>query len=741
MAIIYRIISSIGLLHKADAIVIGMMAEDIFNGVEYPLLYYGQFYMGALEAWLLAPIYFFFEPDWWTISFIPIFISTIAVIPFYLLGKSISDKAGGIIAAGLWAISPFAINFYNITPRGCYPEVVLAGALLLWYSTEKIKGKEISLNTSFIVWFFGGLSLWASMLAAPFLATSGLLTMIYSRRRFITSSNLAAICGLIIGGSPFLIVLYKNGFVSLGQQSVENLSEKVQALFLTAKWLFVPYPDMAPGLVLTYGGWFYFLFTVCSLSILIVVAIIMLFRGRTGEFLPLAIFSILFVVLFVINSEATKLQTRYLLPLTVPLFVSAGWLISLLIKKSKIVGLSLAFICLFSSMAGNSLIFNKIKEGNTAQKDYLIKTIEQAKLASVKSLVWGSEYENSYKLLYEARRQGILLNLMPWDGTRVYSVNNSIEADPHTAVWVPVSLPEVVAGFQSCCNGGYETTKIGGRVAVRNIKVIRWPSTSIGPEKWVVHDAKPGINDRKFTTTHHSNKSFIVQLNSPQPVTMIRAIYGRRQPQSISILVSTDGKNWSTVSPKAPASLMVPYGPKVFFRTLPVWEREYQEWNFKPRMAKYIKFEIQHPSKYEYDIHELFIYAYNGAPPFGEGADIRNEDHPSCSMVKKVVDRMDVSLLAANRWHTAKLYNDPKRSFKLALPSLRGFREGSITSSKLRTGTGFAALVDSSDVHELKGWLGKHGSQFNTIALGAVTLVSIETKMDIWFTGFTVIDY
>jgi hypothetical protein len=475
--------------------------------------------------------------------------------------------------------------------------------------------------------------------------------------------------------------------------------------------------------------------------VLVCAALYNLARGQGGELLPLTIFSLLFVILFLLNSESIKHQARYLLPMVVPLFTATGWMISIMIKKSRVTGFAILSVCLLSASGVNSVVFANVKKGEAQQREHLGKIVEQADRASIKSLVWGSEYEESYKLMYEAKRRGIDFRPMPWDGTRTYAINNSIEADQDTAVWVPLALETLIAGFKSCCSGGYETVKIGERVAVKHIRARRWPSHSILPQEWIIHDGMPGLNDRKFATTHHSNGSFTIELKTPRPITMIRAIYGGRQPQSTAILVSMDGEKWTVASPKAPISYMIPYGPKVYFRTLWVWEREYQEWNFKPQMARFIKFEIEHPTNEEYDIHELFIYGHTGKLANGEGVDIRKAQHPTRQQIKDAAKGLGVSILAANRWHTSKLYEDHGRGFEIVLPSLRGFKSGSINSSRLFAGPGFAALVDSADAQELQSWLETIDAKFSAVELGAASLFSIDRGQEIWFTGFTVIDY
>ena len=123
------------LLHSDEAIV-GIMAQDIAAGRSLPIYFYGQRYMGALEAYAIAAVSPFFENPIHALRFGPAcFFALMVAIQYLMLTRWFSRRGGLIGAVVLLAASPMFMQ-WSISARGGYIEILLWGSALLWAYSE-----------------------------------------------------------------------------------------------------------------------------------------------------------------------------------------------------------------------------------------------------------------------------------------------------------------------------------------------------------------------------------------------------------------------------------------------------------------------------------------------------------------------------------------------------------------------------------------------------------------------------
>lgn len=123
------------LLHSDEAIV-GLMAQDIADGRHFPIYFYGQRYMGALEAYVIATISPLFSNPIHALRAGPaLFLATMAAVQFLMLTRWFGRRGGLIGAAALICCSPMFMQ-WSISARGAYIEILLWGTLLTWAYSE-----------------------------------------------------------------------------------------------------------------------------------------------------------------------------------------------------------------------------------------------------------------------------------------------------------------------------------------------------------------------------------------------------------------------------------------------------------------------------------------------------------------------------------------------------------------------------------------------------------------------------
>ncbi len=119
------------LLHSDEAIV-GIMAQDIAAGRRLPIFFYGQRYMGALEAYVVAGLSPFVARPITALRLAPaLFFASLTAVQFLMLRRWLGRFAGLVGAATLIAAAPMFAQ-WSISARGGYIEILLWGSLLIW---------------------------------------------------------------------------------------------------------------------------------------------------------------------------------------------------------------------------------------------------------------------------------------------------------------------------------------------------------------------------------------------------------------------------------------------------------------------------------------------------------------------------------------------------------------------------------------------------------------------------------
>ncbi|NUQ44516.1 MAG: hypothetical protein HUU22_00615 [Phycisphaerae bacterium] len=119
------------LLHSDEAIV-GIMAQDIAEGRRFPVFFYGQRYMGALEAYVIALLRPLFDDPITSLRVGPtLFFAMLTSLQYLMLTRWFGRRGGLIGAATLILAAPMFVQ-WSISARGGYIESLVWGTLLWW---------------------------------------------------------------------------------------------------------------------------------------------------------------------------------------------------------------------------------------------------------------------------------------------------------------------------------------------------------------------------------------------------------------------------------------------------------------------------------------------------------------------------------------------------------------------------------------------------------------------------------
>ncbi|MGZ3665997.1 MAG: hypothetical protein ACXWQR_20245 [Ktedonobacterales bacterium] len=116
---------------NSDESTMGLMALHIASGRDYPGFFYGQNYMGALQAYIAAPLFRLFGPSVFVLRFSMLLLCTVFLINMYVLTRLLYSKKLALITLAVLSLGTPETLSTQITSIGGYGEVLCFGSGLL----------------------------------------------------------------------------------------------------------------------------------------------------------------------------------------------------------------------------------------------------------------------------------------------------------------------------------------------------------------------------------------------------------------------------------------------------------------------------------------------------------------------------------------------------------------------------------------------------------------------------------
>lgn len=488
LAIVWKIIwLAIGAFpFNADEAITGLMARHILQG-ERPVFFYGQSYMGSLDAFLAAGLFRVFGDGVQAIRILQIMLYICTIITTACLGKKLTQSwETGLAAALLMAIPVVNVTLYTTVSLGGYGETLVLSncaylcAMQLQSSppdTQRSTRRDglllglIGLIAGLGFWVFG-LSLVATIPAAVF----GLF-MVWKRKdhngRFFPIGLLILGVCFLLGSYPWWRASLSSGF---GQQlgelfgsavSIEKGNWLVRAgnhlfyfIFLglpavfgfrppwEVRWLGLP---LLPFILIGWGLAFWQFSRIIRKS---------LPAGRNNWLLLIVSVGLL-TAGFLFTSFGLDPSGRYFLPLAVPFSLMMAWvIISSSLRKKIQYGLILVLI--LYNIIGTVQSALKNPPGITTQFDkvtwidHRYDTQMMEFLQSQGELSGYTNYWVAYPLAFKSQEEIIFSPRLPYHtdlrytsrDDRIPEYTRQVEKAPKTA-YITTFNPELNRALES----------------------------------------------------------------------------------------------------------------------------------------------------------------------------------------------------------------------------------------------------------------------------------------------------
>ena len=201
---------------NSDESTMGLMALHIAYRGEHPTFFYGQSYMGSLEAYLGSVSFHLFGISIFSLRLGLILLFTLFLISMYLLTSLLYSRGLALVTLVLLGLGSDGMMRQELWAIGGYAETLLFGTLVLLLASWLALTSQSSPIQSYAHprWRYAayggwglaaGLGLWSDFLIIPFVLLSALLLLVSCRREWKTWALPCLLLGLVIGAWPLIL--------------------------------------------------------------------------------------------------------------------------------------------------------------------------------------------------------------------------------------------------------------------------------------------------------------------------------------------------------------------------------------------------------------------------------------------------------------------------------------------------------------------------------------------------------
>lgn len=322
----------------ADEAVVGLMARHILEG-EHPTFFYGQAYMGSLDAWLIAGGLALLGDSVLSIRIVQsILYLGVVSASFWCAWLLTRQVIAALVAGLLFAIPPTLMALYTTATLGGYNETLLMGTLLIILAYTLVQSDLHSWWRWAAFGFCAGLGWWTNGLIVIYAVPAAMLLLIGWVRQFRMRRGWSVLGGItlaaitfMIGSAPWWSYALQNDFapVRFYIGGTQGLGADIVAIPIGERLIglfFLGFPAVM-GLRFPWAAQPFLPFIGIIVAILFVIAMSVPFRRRMfskdahGLLLGMVGWFTLVYLLTRFSSDPTG---RYFLPLTLPLFTLFG---------------------------------------------------------------------------------------------------------------------------------------------------------------------------------------------------------------------------------------------------------------------------------------------------------------------------------------------------------------------------------------------------------------------------------
>lgn len=199
----------------SDEAIVGLMARHIQLRGEHPIFFYGQDYLGPLQAYAAAALFAIFGSSQLTLRLVVLLLTLGFFAAMYALGRAAYGRMVGLFVLAWLALGPPYATLRELVAVGGHQEMLLFAALLLLGIWDRLRRRTQVPQTRqewyraiaiyVAIGLLAGLGLWADLLILPVLLMGSVALLAGRRREVLSVCGVVLLLGFCIGASPFII--------------------------------------------------------------------------------------------------------------------------------------------------------------------------------------------------------------------------------------------------------------------------------------------------------------------------------------------------------------------------------------------------------------------------------------------------------------------------------------------------------------------------------------------------------
>ena len=434
-----------------DGGICGLLGLSVLAG-RWPIFFYGQDFMGALDGYLAAPIYALFGPSTITLNIWAPILSLATMAVLYACLRRYLKPLPCLLALAYMAIPPAMAYWHAGKPNNHYPVGMLLCALLMWLSFKLWEQKPWQSATAFAWGLVAGLALWTNFQTIVIIWACMLFLALTSLTRLRVAPLLSGIFGAVLGAGPLIYYDLFHRFEHAGQGgsfALKYLDPHWSLFWKNALPIVLGFNtpnsggDVAPGTI-----WFAVYFGMAALMVLGLLILILRSLKSEGRWALLPLLVVLMSVAVLVGAiygrELKDWDLRYLLPIYLGLpFVWAA-LAQVLSRWGKALVVIFGILLLALNVSGWAKYGGGVLQCGWRSFRHEVEKpektfISQLRQAGLSGLYMFDHY--LYRLAFYADEKPQFAD--PWRDRRQYAANQ-VDADPKAAI---INPPRQSVGF------------------------------------------------------------------------------------------------------------------------------------------------------------------------------------------------------------------------------------------------------------------------------------------------------
>lgn len=197
----------------ADEAVVGLMARHIAFLGERPVFYWGQPYLGSLEAFSAAPFIRLFDANSVVLKLVPTAYSLAFVAISAITARRLFGTGAALATAAYLALPPAMWAVWSTKARGGYAEMLFLGQALLWVTL--LWGEHRTRKVALLWGLLAGLTVWTHLLGVVYVIPAVIFLAVGRRADWSAREIGLAVMGMLFGLFPLIVENVSHGFLTI----------------------------------------------------------------------------------------------------------------------------------------------------------------------------------------------------------------------------------------------------------------------------------------------------------------------------------------------------------------------------------------------------------------------------------------------------------------------------------------------------------------------------------------------